>query len=186
MNRLSTAALLLCLTIAPSLRADDAAKRAKVEELLQVTKVNQLMDQMTQQMTTRMKTMAAQQTANRNVNPVQQKTIDDYIQQIQSITRSAVAWDKVKGPITQNYVETYTDEELDGIIAFYRSPAGQALINKSPQLMAKTMQLVQTQMTEVEPQIRQANEDFARKMKELGPIGPPATPTPPTSPAAKP
>ncbi len=77
---------------------------------------------------------------------------------------------------SQVYIDTYTDQELDGILAFYHSPAGQALIAKSPQLMARTMQLVQTQMNEVQPQIRQANEDFTRKMKELGPVGPASNP----------
>lgn len=167
-------ALLLSLAVAPLAHADDASKRAKVEELIQLTKMSQLMDQMTDQLTTRMRTMAAQQTANRTFTPAQQKTITDYVNQIQSITQGAVAWEKLKPTVIQAYSDTYTDQELDGILAFYHSPAGQALIAKSPQLMAKTMQLVQTQMTEVQPQIRQANEDFTRKMKELGPVAPPS------------
>lgn len=168
-------ALLLSLAVAPLAHADDASKRAKIEELIQLTKMSQLMGQMTDQLTARMRTMAAQQTANRTFTPAQQKTITDYVNQIQSITQGAVSWEKLKPTVIQAYSDTYTDQELDGILAFYHSPAGQALIAKSPQLMAKTMQMMQTQMTEVQPQIRQANEDFTRKMKELGPVAPPST-----------
>lgn len=178
--------LLLSLAMAPLAHADDASKRAKVEELIQVTKLSQIMDQMTSQMTTRMKTVAAQQSANHSFTPAQQKLIGDYINQIQSITQGAVSWDKIKPSVVEVYTETYTDQELDGIIAFYRSPAGQALIAKSPQLMSRTMQLVQTQMSEVQPQIQQANADFNRKMKELGPVPPASTPAPTPAPAAKP
>jgi hypothetical protein len=179
-------ALLLSLSISTFAHADDASKRAKAEELIQVTKLSQVMDQITDQMTARMKTVAAQQTANRSFTPAQQKLITDYVNQIQAITQGAVSWDKIKPTVVQVYAETYTDQELDGILAFYHSPAGQALIVKSPQLMSRTMQLVQTQMGEAQPQIRQANEDFTRKMKELGPVPSPSVPPAAPAPAAKP
>lgn len=179
-------ALLLLLAIPPIAHADDASKQAKVEELVKLTKLDQLMAQMTGQMTTRMKTMAAQQNARHSFTPAQQKLVDDYIGQVQTITQGAVAWDKIKPVIIQVYTETYTDQELDGILTFYRSPAGQALVAKSPQLMNRTVELVQEKMTTVQPQLQQANEDFSRKMKELS--APPASssPSPAPAPAAKP
>lgn len=185
MNRLSTTALLLCLAIAPALRADDTSKRAKVEELIEITKANQIAEQMTQQMNSRMRTMAAQQTASHAVTPAQQKAISDYIDQLQTITRNAVAWDKIKSSVVQSYMEAYTEPELDGIIAFYHSAAGKALIAKSPELMTKTMQMVQTQMTAAQPLMRQANEEFTRKMKELAPASSPSSPAPVPAPATK-
>jgi hypothetical protein len=178
-------ALLLSLSIAPLAHADDASKRAKVEDLIQVTRLSQLMGQMTNQMTARMKTMADQQSANRRFTPAQQKLITDYVTQIQTITQNAVSWEKIKPTVTQLYIDTYTDQELDGILAFYRSPAGQALIAKSPQLMTRTMQIVQTQMNEIQPQLQHANEDFSRKMKELGPV-PPSSKQPAAAPTSHP
>jgi hypothetical protein len=179
-------ALLLSLSISTLAHADDASKRAKAEELIQVTKLSQVMDQVTNQMTARMKTVAAQQSANRSFTPAQQKLITDYVDQIQSITQGAVSWEKIKPTVVEVYAETYTDQELNGILAFYRSPAGQALISKSPQLMNRTMQLVQTQMGQVQPQILQANADFTRKMKELGPVPSPSAPVAAPAPAGKP
>jgi len=183
MNRLYAAALLLVLAPAPLLRADDASKHAKVEELIQITKVNQIAEQMTQQMTARMRTMAAQQTASHAVTPAQQKAISDYITQLENITRSAVAWDKIKAGIVADYSQAYTEPELDSILAFYHSPAGKALLDKSPELMAKTMQTVQTQMAAAQPQMRQANAEFTRKMKELAPAPSPSTSAPASTPA---
>jgi hypothetical protein len=37
---------------------------------------------------------------------------------------------------------TYTDEELTGILDFYRSPAGQGMLNKQPQIAAEFMSLL--------------------------------------------
>lgn len=190
MKRLSLFLLLVSLplfsgaqTASPPASSSDAAKRAKVEELIRVTKLDQLMTQMSTQMTAKMKQAAAQQNARHPYTPDQQKAVDDYITQIQKITLDAVSWDKVKSQVLAIYTETYTDSELDGILAFYRSPSGQAFISKSPQLMTKTMQLVNEQMTVVQPQIQKANEEFAHKMQELS-----ATPAPPpqSAPATQP
>jgi len=185
MNRLSTAALLFCLATAPFLRADDASKRTKVEELIEITKVNQIAEQMTQQMTSRMRSMAAQQTASHAVTPEQQKAISDYISQLETITRNAVAWDKIKSGIVESYSQAYTEPELDSILTFYHSAAGKALLAKSPELMTKTMQTVQSQMTAAQPQMRAANAEFTRKMKELAPAAAPSTPAPAPAPATK-
>jgi uncharacterized protein len=176
-------ALLLLFAISPVVHADDSSKQAKVEELIKLTKIDQLLAQMTGQMTTRLKTMAAQQNARQKFTPAQEKLVNDYINQVQGITQGAVAWDKMKPILVQVYTETYTDQELDGILTFYRSPSGQALVAKSPQLMNRTVELVQQKMTAVQPQLQQANEDFSRKMKELSAAPAPSS-TP--APAAKP
>jgi hypothetical protein len=174
--------LLLSLPLSSIAHADDASKRAKIEELIQLTKLDQLLSQTSSQMVTRMKQSAAQQNSRRAFTPEQQKAVDDYIDQVQKITQNAVSWEKVKPMVLQVYSETYTDQELDGILGFYHSPAGQALIAKSPQLMNRTMQLVNAQMNEVQPQIREASEEFTRRMKELN-SAPAPTPAPaPTAP----
>jgi hypothetical protein len=175
--------LLFLLAVSPLAHADDATKQAKVEDLIRVTKLDQLMGQMTSQMTNRMKTMAAQQNARQHFTPAQQKAVDDYIAQVQTITQGAVSWEKVKPLIVKVYSDTYTDQELDGILTFYHSPAGQALVAKSPQLMTRTMELVQSQVGTVQPQLQQANEEFTNKMKALS-AAPATAPAP--APAAKP
>jgi len=52
-----------------------------------------------------------------------------------------LSWDKMKDDYITMYAETYTAYELKGIIAFYKSPAGQAFSKKQPELMKKGMEL---------------------------------------------
>jgi hypothetical protein len=166
MKRLSF--VLALLLILPTLaHADDASKRAKVEEMIRITKMDQMMSQMMDQMAERMKAMTSKQTANLNMSADQRKIFDNYQAHIHQIMADSISWDKMKPLIITVYSETYTDEELDGILAFYRTPAGQALIAKSPQLVAKTMDLVQKQMLDTQPKIQQATEDFTHRMKQL-------------------
>ncbi|MDW5264750.1 MULTISPECIES: DUF2059 domain-containing protein [Acidobacteriaceae] len=174
--KLITRTLLALLLITPLFaHADEASKKAKVEELMQLTNMNQLMTQMLGQMSERMKASAAEQSANLKLTPAQQTVYDDYQQRIGNLITGSVNWDKMKPIMVQVYDETYTEEELDGILSFYRSPAGKAMVAKAPQLMSKSMALMVQQMRTLQPQIEQLTKDFAEQMQKSGP--PPGTPT---------
>jgi hypothetical protein len=51
------------------------------------------------------------------------------------------------------YAEVFTLEELNDVLAFYRSPAGAKLMEKMPELVKRNMQLTQTAMSEFQPKI---------------------------------
>jgi hypothetical protein len=41
--------------------------------------------------------------------------------------------------MTPEYASAFTEKELEGIVAFYESPTGQAAIQRTPQLMQKSV-----------------------------------------------
>jgi hypothetical protein len=65
------------------------------------------------------------------------------------------------------YTDTFTKEALEGIIAFYKTPAGQKLIKKLPELMQKSMQLFQKLVISITPKIEKANKEMEKTLKEL-------------------
>ena len=46
----------------------------------------------------------------------------------------------------QIYQESFTQEEIDGMIAFYQSPAGAAFVRKMPVVMEKSMRIMQVRI----------------------------------------
>ena len=69
---------------------------------------------------------------------------------------------------------------MQSIIAFYKSPAGQTLIRKQPELMKRSMELSQKTMLQVMPKI----QAMARDMAEPAPASTPShAPTLPPQPA---
>ncbi|MCH7927981.1 MAG: DUF2059 domain-containing protein [Candidatus Dadabacteria bacterium] len=58
------------------------------------------------------------------------------------------------------YAETFTEEELKGAIKFYKSPIGKKFIEKQPELMRKSMQISQKQMTTLMPKIQKLTEEM--------------------------
>jgi hypothetical protein len=65
----------------------------------------------------------------------------------------SVDWNKMFAEV---YAEVFTAEEIDGLIKFYKSPLGQKLLAKEPQLTKATMAKMQVEMAKIMPKL-QAN-----------------------------
>lgn len=180
--------LLLLATFTPLAHADDASKAAKLQQFFEVTKVNQLPEQMGNQVLNQMNNQMKQQAASADLNAKQQKLVTDYAAKVNSVVKTQLTWDKVKDKFTTLYGNAYSEPEIDAILAFYKSPAGQTMLAKIPELNRQGLQIGQTQFESLVPQLRQMSQDFAREMSEAAtksPAGaPPATkPSPSPAPA---
>jgi hypothetical protein len=67
------------------------------------------------------------------------------------------------------YAEVYNDEEIAGILAFYKSAAGQAFVKKMPLLMSKSIEMAQRQMADLMPEIQRIADEAARQSKSAEP-----------------
>jgi uncharacterized protein len=79
------------------------------------------------------------------------------------VLREELSWAVMRPGMAQIYRETLTQEEVNGLIAFYRTPAGQALITKMPQIMQRSMVYTQSRMATVSPRIQAAVEQAMRE-----------------------
>ena len=77
-----------------------------------------------------------------------------------SIANSRLAWETLEPMYLRIYAESFTEDEVSGMISFYRTPIGQAAIHKMPLLMQKSMIEVQKSMAGTAPQMQKAQEEF--------------------------
>jgi hypothetical protein len=145
--------------LAGSAWADDASRMAKAEELLQVTKTEQNFKQMLDRIQTMMKTRADKQSPEGADKAA-------IAQKVAAIVDERLSWDKLKPQFVKMYADTFTDEDLDGILAFYKSAAGQAMATKTPELMDKAVRIAQAAMQDAQPDIRKALESPAPAKEE--------------------
>jgi uncharacterized protein len=159
--RLRIAFLLALLVCTGSLaRADDTAKLAKAEEYFKLAKMDQLMAQVMNQVIEQSKSGMLQQFMGVKVSPEDQQRLDEFTDKVEKIISGAMSWDKLEPQYAKLYANAYTEEQLDDIIAFYKSPTGQAMVEKNPTLIKKANAIVQQQMAEVSPEIQQLMQDF--------------------------
>ena len=51
---------------------------------------------------------------------------------LMQIIREEASWEKMQAELTGIYRELFTQEEINSLIDFYQSPAGQAMVKKMP------------------------------------------------------
>lgn len=158
------AAAALAIVVALPAHADDASKRTKIEEMFTLMHMQQTLDQLADQQAGQMKKIMPQLLAGQTIGPDDQKQIDAFMDQLTAMVRDAIQWDKLKPQYEDLYAATYDETTIDGMLAFYRTDAGRAMVAKQPELIAKSQGIAQAQLTAVQPKMQAAFEDFAAKM----------------------
>jgi hypothetical protein len=149
--------LVLVALCIPAGLASDQDKRALVEEMLTVTKPEKMMDQAMQQASA----MMQHQMQAMNVPADMKPKADQMSQEMMSYVKEKLDWATLKPQFVEIYMDVFTEDELRSVVTFYKSPAGQALLNKMPQLMQRTMTMMQAQMAD----LPQRMQEMAAKLQ---------------------
>jgi len=140
---------------------------ASLKELMQLVNASDLLKGMDQQMDVIYGNMVQQMTKGQTVTAQQQKALDDFHGKMKDILHRQLSWDKLEPQVIQVYRDTLSQDEVDGIIVFYKTPAGQAVIKKMPLIMQATMTMMQknipSMMAEVQEAAKESFKDFDHK-----------------------
>ncbi|MDH5833341.1 DUF2059 domain-containing protein [Luteimonas sp. M1R5S59] len=79
--------------------------------------------------------------------------------------RQALAWENLEPIYRDIYRRTFSAEDIDAIIAFYETPAGQRMIEKMPALMQHTMDAMQRLVV---PMLEQLQREIAAEVSAGG------------------
>lgn len=153
----------LLLAFLPA-HADDASKLAKAEELFKVAHIDQLTAQIRQQTFDQLKAGIVQQLLGVELSPDQQKNLDEFSVKLEAIIEDGLGWKVVEPEYAKLYAATYTEDEIDGILAFYKSPSGQAMIEKTPGLVRQSSAITQSHLKLITPQIQDLMKQFTAEM----------------------
>lgn len=157
--------ILLALGFTTGARAQENNKTAQIHELLKLTNAEAVPQQIYSQihaMTTKqLETMSGPAEAK----AAAAQTIDKIMAQLQE----RMSWARMEPEYVRLYEEVYSDEEIAGILAFYKSSAGQAFVKKMPLLMSKSIEMAQRQMADLMPEIQRIADEAAQKSKSTEP-----------------
>jgi hypothetical protein len=162
--------LVLCLPL--TVRADEASRRVKAQELVTLLRLDTLMQQMMDTVQKQTSAMALQSSRSART-PQQQARLDDFNKKVFALIESRMGWQAMEPDILDLYARNFTDEELDAMLVFYKSPAGVAVIAKTPTITAQSSQMAMERMTKLMPELNQMVQDFAKAEKDAGAAGTP-------------
>jgi hypothetical protein len=151
---------------------------ASIEELLEFTQGEKMIDLMLGDVEKSVLQGAKAGMGDRQPTPREQRILEAVARTTSEVLREEVTWAKLKPVMLEVYRDSFTQEEVDGQIAFYRSPVGQSVSAKMPATMRRSMAASDQLLQPVMPRLMQAIQRTVAeiKQKEQGTEPPPAKP----------
>lgn len=138
-----------------------------VETLFALMKVERLLDSMMTGFEQSLRQGMQQATAQKALTPAQKQLIDSLAIRYAKLMREELSWESLKPLQVRVYTEAFEQHEIDGLIAFYRSPVGQAFVEKIPlvtqRVLTATQERMKTFLPKVEAAMREAMAEAGLK-----------------------
>jgi len=174
MRRLIIALSAVCFAL-PSWAAPPTD--ASIEKLLGLMKTQSSLDSIFDLIQGQIGQSLQETFAGKPLTPQQQKVIEQLPSTVMGSLKQDLSWDKVKPLYIEAFRDTFDQAEIDGISAFFASPAGQAYASKQTGLMQRTNTALEAKM---QPMLARAQAAVVAAIKDAGiPVGPGPAPVPP-------
>jgi hypothetical protein len=143
--------LAIILMLAVALDAQTLTKQQKIERIIELTQGTTTVDMAVKQVRDVLEQAQPRPTAK------QLEKREDALKKIEKLVRERMQ--KVRPEFVRIYNEAFTDPEIDGMLAFYESPAGKAVNQKLPAVSARLSGMVQTQIDTLSSEINKIAEE---------------------------
>ncbi len=145
--------------------ADTVSKQRKVGELLVTLHLEEETGRQLRPQEESFRALSQQQMEGATPDPDQKKAFEDFRTQVFSLLRGAGRWSAIRDAYLQLYAETYSEQEVDGMLAFYRPPVGQSVIAKTPELTQRCSLILEKRLDSVKPRIHPLMDAMMLKLQ---------------------
>jgi uncharacterized protein len=146
---------------------DAPASEESIRELLQLSNAQQLLAGIKAQVDNMMSQTMQQAAQGRPVSPEKQAILDDMRAKIVALFDETLSWNALEPMYSRIYKAAFTQDEIDGIIKFYKTPAGKAMVKKLPVVMQHLMTEMQGSMQPMLQKMQEIRRDTIEKLKAL-------------------
>lgn len=148
--------------------AETPPSDASIRELMSVTDARKLLDASYAQMDGVMGQAMKQALGDAAATPAQQALIEEFQHKSVDLVRTQMSWEKLEPAYSELYSKTFSQSEVDGMLAFYKSDAGRAVLAKMPKMMTNLTQMMVVQMQSFMPALQQLVAEYAQKVRDAG------------------
>jgi hypothetical protein len=160
----------------PTPHISEPASEESIKRLLQITGVHELLDDNLRQVDERITAGLQRSTAGRNFTPQQEAIMVQTRDKIYALVKESISWEVMEPVSIRIYREALTQDELDGMLAFYSTPAGQAVIKKMPRLAQAVSNEMQGILQSMMPKLLAIVKESQNEMKLATPAPDPTHP----------
>ncbi len=153
--------LILLICLSANIVAQDKERYKAADELLKTLNSEKLIKVMLDQF----RPMLLQQYSSMGLSPKIMAKKQEIIDIIFDIMEEEFKWDKIKDDMITIYADVYTTDELNELNEFFKTPIGQKYIEKTPEIMQKSMAFGQKIGQKIAPRLMQVLQEQIKKIK---------------------
>lgn len=149
----------------PVFAADTAPSPASIRELIDVTDAKKLIDGAYSQMDGFLDQAMQQSIGDKPVTAEQQRLLGEFRGKTVALMQGEMGWKQLEPVYLDLYAKTFTQAEVNGMLAFYKSDVGKAVTAKSPQLMQSVTTSMLSLMQGFMPKLQKLVEEYKPKLE---------------------
>lgn len=156
--------IVACALMTQAATPSDSSVNELMRSMQLETLLNQALKQMDEGMAKGMEQGLQKSIQGKELSEAQKAAVEKFHAKFDQTVKEELSYAKVKDIYLQSYKETFTQEEVDAITAFYKSSAGKAVTEKYPAAMQKANALMQSRISPLTVKLQSMLDDFVRQL----------------------
>jgi uncharacterized protein len=165
--RLATALLWILMSAAATAANNAPASDASIREMLELTNAQQIIAGMKGQMSAVINNAMLNAMKGQTITPERQAILDRMAAKMSALVADMLNWDILLPIYLRTYRDSFTQDEINGAIKFYKSAAGQAYVKKLPLVMQNVMRETQGFMQPTQEKMMAIQRETMQELKDL-------------------
>jgi hypothetical protein len=166
-KRLATALVWILMSAGAAAANNAPASDASIREMLELTNAQQMVAGMRGQMSAVMNTAMQNAMKGQTVTPERQAILDRMAAKMSAVVSEMLNWNALLPIYLRTYRDSFTQDEIDGAIKFYKSAAGRAYVKKLPLVMQNVMREMQGFMQPAQEKMMVIQRESMQELRDL-------------------
>jgi uncharacterized protein len=166
-NRLAMASVWILMSAGAAAANNAPASDASIRQMLELTNAQQMIAGMQGQMSAVMNSAMQNAMQGQTITPERQAILDRMSAKMSAVAADMLNWDTLLPIYLRTYRDSFTQDEIDGAIKFYKSAAGQAYVKKLPLVMQNVMREMQGFMKPAQEKMIAIQRESMQELKAL-------------------
>jgi uncharacterized protein len=133
--------------------SDNRPSEQSVRELLSLMQTHNILESVIAQTNNEAVNAISTASEGKALTEEQKRVLTESRSRAMELVRQHLNWETLEPMVIGAYRDTFTQQEIDGMLKFYRSPSGQAVVAKMPQVMQRMMVQMQGQIQTLAPKL---------------------------------
>jgi hypothetical protein len=166
-KRLATGLVWILMSASAAAANNAPASDASIRQMLELTNARQMIAGLKGQMTGMMNTAMQNTMKGQSITPERQAILDRMAAKMSAVVSDMLNWDDLLPIYLRTYRDSFTQDEIDGAIKFYKSAAGQAYVKKLPLAMQNVMREMQDFIKPAQEKMMAIQKESLQELKDL-------------------